>query len=100
MTIIQKFEVEPKKGMNRFNKKYIGFAVVILLILTIAEIWVSNSVAADGDKLEKISETQRSLYFQNQQLQNEIAKNRSLSYVASKSAELGFSTPESIEYIR
>lgn len=98
MTIIKKFEPEEiKKG---FSKKYIALTVAGLLFLTIVEIWVNNTVVTFGEKFESISRMDRVLSMENQILENEIAKNASLNSLASKSAELGFSRQESIQYIR
>lgn len=98
MTIIKKFDpVEPKKG---FSKKYIGLIMMCLFVLMLVEIWANNNVVTYGEKLEKLLTIQRSLNLENQILANEIAKQQSLSNIASKSAELGFSGPESIQYIR
>lgn len=98
MTIIKKFDTtEPQKG---FPKKYIGLAVACLFILMLVEIWASNSVVEYGDKLEKLSSLAKTLSLENQVLENEIAQQESLNNVASKSAELGFYPPESIQYIR
>lgn len=98
MTIVKTFDqVEPKKG---FSKKYAGLVGIALFILMIAEIWASNNVVTYGEKFEKLSMLAKTLNLENQVLENEIAKQQSLSNVASKSAELGFSEPESIQYIR
>lgn len=98
MTIIKKFDpVESRKG---FSRKYIGLVVSSLFMLILVEIWANNNVVTYGEKLEKLSVIQRSLNLENQILANEIAKQESLNNVASKSAELGFSRPESIQYIR
>lgn len=98
MTIIKKFEPEEiKKG---FSKKYIALAVLGLLFLTVLEIWVNNTIVTYGEKFESISQLERVLLMENQILENEIAKEVSLNSLASKSAELGFSKAESIQYIR
>ncbi len=98
MTIIKKFEPEEiKKG---FSKKYICFIVTSFLILMIFEIWVSNNMVTYGEKFDKLSLVAKTLALENQILENEIAKTISLNEVASKSAELGFSEPQSIQYIR
>lgn len=98
MTIIKKFEPEEiKKG---FSKKYIALILTGLLFLTIVEIWINNTVVTYGEKFESISRMDRVLSMENQILENEIAKNASLNSLASKSAELGFSKQESIQYIR
>lgn len=98
MTIIKKFEPEePKRG---FPKRYISLTAVCLLILMFIEIWASNIVVTSGERFERLSALEKTLNLENQILENEVAKQESLSSVASKSAELGFSTPESIQYIR
>ena len=98
MTIIKKFEPEEKD--SKFPKKYIAIAFSCLFILTIIEIWASNTVASFGDRFERLSNLENNLKMENQILKNEIAKKASLPIIASKSAELGFSTSQSIEYIR
>lgn len=98
MTIIKKFDTsEPGKT---FGKKYIGLVGICLFILMLAQIWASNNVVTYGEKLERLSTLEKSLNLENQLLQNEIAKKVSLSNIASKSADLGFSEPDSIQYIR
>ncbi len=98
MTIIKKFEpVEQKK--NNYTK-YIVIILASLFTLTIGEIWASNSVVAFGEKYEKLFALEKNLKMENQIIENEIAKNSSLNVIASKSAELGFSTSQSIQYIR
>lgn len=98
MTIIKKFElVEPNKG---FSKKYVCIIVVSLFVLMLAEIWASNNDVEYGAKLEKLSLLSKTLTRDNQLLANEIALDESLNNIASKSAELGFSSSESIQYIR
>lgn len=98
MTIIKKFEPEEQK--SKFPKKYIILVTFSLLVLTIIEIWVNNTVVTYSDKFESLSKLSKSLDLENRVLENEIAQNNSLGSIASKSAQLGFSTPESIQYIR
>ncbi len=98
MTIIKRFEPEePRKG---FSKKYVGLVILSLFMLMLAQIWTSNNVVTYGEKFEKLSSVAKTLSLENQILENEIAKHESLGRVASQSAELGFSQPQSIQYIR
>jgi len=98
MTIIKKFDpVEPGKS---FGRKYIIVAAVGLFILMLAQIWASNNIVSYGEKMERLLTLEKSLNMENQLLENEIAKRGSFFAIASKSAELGFSEPESIQYIR
>lgn len=98
MTIIKSFETTEQK--KKLSKKYIGLGLIVFLVLMITEIWVNNNVVTYGEKFERLSVLAKSLNLENQILENEIAKRQALNNIASKSAELGFSEPESIQYIR
>lgn len=98
MTIIKKFEPEQQK--RQFPKKTIALALGILILLTLLEIWVSNTVIIYSEKFEKLSSLEKNLLMENKFLENEIAKGSSLNSISSKSAQLGFSTLQSIKYIR
>lgn len=98
MTIIKKFEIEQPK--NGFSKRLVVSIASCLMVLVLAEIWVSNTIISYGEKFEKLSNLQNALAFENQILENEIAKRASLTNLATKSAELGFLKPQSIQYIR
>ncbi len=98
MTIIKKFD--PEENQKKFSKKYIILTALSLFTLTLIEIWVSNTMIAYGEKFEKLSALENNLKMENQVLENEIAKNAALVNIASKSAQLGFSSSQSILYIR
>lgn len=98
MTIIKKFEPElPQKGVS---KKLAASVAACLFVLTLVQIWVSNTVVSYGEKFEKLSYLEQTLKMENQILENEIAKRASLTNLATKSAELGFYKQDSIQYIR
>ena len=69
-------------------------------MLTLTEIWATNTVIAYGERFEKLSVLDKNLKTENQILENNIAKNSSLNSIASKSAQLGFYANQSIQYIR
>ncbi len=98
MTIIKKFE--PEEPRNSSPRKYLVLIVAILFVLALTQIWVSNAVIMYGAKFDQLESLQANLLTQNQILENEIARQASLSNISSKSAELGFSSNLSIEYIR
>lgn len=98
MTIIKKFEPIEQKKKN-YNK-YLIIVLAFLFTLTIGEIWASNNVIAYGEKYEKLFALENNLKMENQIIENEIAKNSSLGVISTKSAELGFSAGQSIQYIR
>ncbi len=98
MTITKKFENVEK--ISKFPKKYIILTILSLFTLTVSEIWVSNTVIAYGEKYDKLFSLESSLTTENQVLENQIAKDSSLKVIASKSAELGFTSADSIQFIR
>ena len=98
MTIIKKFDTEEIN--QKFPKKYIFLITASLLTLIIVQIWTNNTSVTFGEKFEQLSKLAQILKMENQILRNEIARESSLEVVASKSAKLGFSKAESIQYIR
>lgn len=98
MTIIKKFE--PEENKKRFPKRYVILTVLGLLALTLVEIWVTNTAVSYGEKFEKLTQAEKNLKMENQILENQIAKSTSLLNIATKSAQLGFSSTQSIQYIR
>jgi len=98
MTIIKKFE--PAERKSKLPKKVIGLIIFSLFLLTVVEIWANNTLITYGEKYENLSRLSKSLQMGNQMLENEIAKSSSLQSIASKSASLGFSRSDSIQYIR
>lgn len=99
MTIIKKFDTEEIKP-NKFSKKYIGLSLFGILALVLIEIWVSNTTTVYGEKFESMQKLKSTYLLENQILENEISKVSSLSSIASESADLGFSKPSGIKYIR
>lgn len=98
MTIIKTFDTV--EFNNKFSKKYAVLVAAGLLILILAEIWANNNVVTYGGELERMSALTKTISLENQILENEVAVRGALRNVVSKSAELGFSEPESIQYIR
>lgn len=96
MTIIKKFNIEEQK---RFPKKMTFLSVLLLVVLSIMQIWANNTLAIYGAKLEEISQIDQSLQMENQVLENKIAILSSLNNIASKSATLGLGTPKSVQYL-
>lgn len=99
MTIIKKFDTEEIEK-SKFPKFWAGVTVLFLMSLVLIEIWVNTATVSYGAKFEEIEETERQLSMENQVLENEIAKNASLINISSKSAELGFTSAKSVQYIR
>lgn len=101
MTIIHKFEPEQKDKSSNLGKNKITFSLGLLIfILILAQIWVSHTVVNYGDKLKNIESLKKAYVSENQVLENEIAVNSSLSYIASQSASLGLNVAKDVKYIR
>ncbi|MBI2599940.1 hypothetical protein HYW43_03405 [Candidatus Daviesbacteria bacterium] len=98
MTIIKTFE--PEETKRKLPKLYIILAIIGLSALMLIEIWVNNTMIAYGERFEKLTTAEKNLRMENQILENEIAKRSSYINIASESAELGFSSGQSILYIR
>ncbi len=98
MTIIKKFD--PDETEQKFPKLMVGLVSIFLLILVLIEIWVNNTTVSFGAEFKKMAALEDVLLMENQLLENEIAKHSSLLNISSKSAELGFTTPRGIQYIR
>ena len=75
-------------------------ALLSLLILGIAEVWINNTMATFGTKYENISSLQQSIKTENQILEDELALQLSLANIATKSSVLGFSRPKDVQYLR
>lgn len=99
MTIIKTFDTDENSHKKIFGK-YLYLVVISFFALILINIWANNTVIAYGEKYEKLAALEKNLRMENQILENEIAKNSSLGTVATKSAELGFSQSDSIQYIR
>lgn len=99
MTIIRKFETEEIKNTSWRSKKISMFAGLMLTFLVVLEIWASNTLVSFGEKYAKISKLEISLEQENKILENYIAKEASLSNIASSAATLGLNKPRSIKYL-
>lgn len=85
---------------KKSSKKPLILLGIFLLILIVAQIWVNNALVSDGEKLENIIKLKKTYEMENILMENEIANNLSLATIATRSSELGFLTPEKIQYIR
>lgn len=85
---------------KKSSKKPLILLGIFLFILIVAQIWVNNALVSDGEKLENIIKLKKTYEMENTLMENEIANNLSLATIATRSGELGFLTPEKIQYIR
>ena len=73
------------------------FCIGLLLLL---QIWVSHTMITQGANLKKIDDLQSSLIEENLILSNQIASASAYLNIATRSGELGFTTPRTVQYIR
>ena len=102
MTIIHKFEPDKyeEKKINWRGRRISGVITLSVIALIVVEIWVSHTVANFGEKFKTIETVKKTLVSENKFLENQIAQRSSMQYIASQSAQLGFSAPKNIKYIR
>ncbi len=79
-------------------RKYLGLGLSILLILSVIEIWANNTTVSLGEKLMQINKLQQEISWENLRLENDLASRSSLDYIASTSANLGFSKAKAVQY--
>jgi hypothetical protein len=101
MTIIHKFDTDKfeEKKINWRGRRMSGVIFLSVVCLIVIEIWVSHTVATFGQKFSSIESVKKTIASENRFLEEQIAQNSSLQYVASQSAALGFVTPKNIKYI-
>ncbi|MDO8638469.1 MAG: hypothetical protein Q7R43_02760 [Candidatus Daviesbacteria bacterium] len=79
-------------------RKYLLVGLGTILILSVIEIWASNTTANLGEKLVQIDKLQQEINWENLRLENDLASRSSLYYIASVSANLGFYKAKAIQY--
>lgn len=99
MTIIQTFDTSDEPA-NPLTKRLTLTAGILVLGLVIIKIWINNVMVEYGRELEKVTVSQKSLRVENQILQNEVYTLSTLSKISTRSSELGFSSPQHLQYIR
>ncbi len=100
MTIIRTFDTEEKKPVVNWRTKKVGAVASVLLgLLVVMQIWANNTLVVYGEKFEEISYLNQNLIMENQVLENKIATLSSLNNIATKSGELGLSTPKAVQYL-
>ncbi len=82
------------------SKKIIIFISFFLLVLVVIEIWVSHTTVSLGEQMNDIENLRQNLNLENQLLENEIASAAAITRIASQSADIGFTAPKIIQYIR
>lgn len=94
MTILKKFETD-----SILRKKIIILPILIILLVSVLEIWVVNRLSTYGDQISQLQQREASLRMENQLLENEIAEKSSLIQVDKASKSLGFEKVKKFEYV-
>ena len=95
MTFFARFETE-----NFFRRKLLIFVAILVVLAVILEIWVVNRLSTYGEKISKLEETKSMLTLENKILENEIAKNSSLSNMEKYTKNSGFEKIKDIQYLK
>ncbi len=81
----------------KFNQKIlVSFMGFLTLFLVIANIVAASAVSTTGKRLQNLNEQALELSTQNEQLERTVAERKSLSIIAAKAQELGFTTCDKI----
>lgn len=94
MTILKKFETD-----SILRKKMVILPVVVILLVSILEIWMVNRLSTYGDQIYQLQQNEASLRLENQLLENEIAERSSLIEGEKASKSLGFEKAKNLEYL-
>lgn len=82
-----------------FRKKIIIFASILIILVTVVEIWAVNRMATFGSQTAKLEEAKNQLQMENLILEKEIAEKASLLEVQKQAESLGFSKVKDVQYI-
>ncbi len=95
MLLLKNFEITAI-----LRKKIIVVLILLLVALSLVEIWVVNRLSTYGEQISKLEETKMSILLENQVLQNQIDEISSLNNVEDLVKDYGFEKVKNIEYIR
>lgn len=95
---------KPRKELNlpkilKFNHLTLKGVTVILVILSLIQLYISNNFVTDGEKIKEATSRAESLEEENSNLTNQVQQLSSLSFIEKQAKEAGFSKIEKIEYL-
>lgn len=82
------------------RKKVIFLLALLILLITILEIWSMNRLSTYGLQISQLERTKQSLTLENQVLENEIARRASLNKIEGNATYYGFSQVKKVEYMK
>jgi hypothetical protein len=86
-------------SLYRFNHFTIRGVLIVVVILSLFQLYISNKFVTEGEKINKDQLRASALEEENLLLKNEIQKISSLKYIEEKALSLGFGKIEKIEYL-
>ncbi len=95
---------KPRREVNlpkilKFNHLTLKGVVVILVVLSLIQLYISNNFVTDGEKIKKAITEAEVLEEENSNLINQIQQLSSFSYIEKQAYSAGFSKIEKIEYL-
>lgn len=78
------------------KRLFTKYTFVVLLVLILAQVGVSVAYSNFGGTIKELSEKAKEITLENQRIHVEVAKEESLTSVASRAGELGFAKPNVI----
>ncbi len=91
-------KIETKKPWLR--KKIIFSLLLVIISLTLVEIWVVNRLSTYGEQISKFESSQALLKTENQLIKNRIAQAASLKETEEKAKLAGFDKAQDIQFIK
>lgn len=83
-----------------FRKKLLMFFALIIVIVSVLEIWAVNRLATFGSEISKLELAKNSLQMENEILENKIAEKSSLLKIEENSKIFGFKKITKLEYFQ
>lgn len=94
MTLLKEIEFN-----SWFRKKIILFSAILIILLTIVEIWAVNRMATFGVQISKLEQAKIQLEMENLILEKEIAQKSSIAKIQQEARELGLVKVKNIQYL-
>lgn len=87
--------------LENFTKRKVYTVLFLIVILvTILQIWSSNRLATYGEQISKLEHAKEQLITDNSLLEAQIESEASLSNISQKSQELGFTVSKNVKYLQ
>ena len=83
----------------KFNQLTLKGVVVILVILSLVQLYISNNFVTDGGKIKEDTTQAELLEEENSNLINQIQQISAFSYIEKQAMENGFTKIEKLEYL-